>query len=130
MLALRLHLLDESDTIAGLNFSSTTANALSEADAYRARVLATHCALLVTAIHEKQKATHLMTALQTNREIGVAEGVLMARYFLTREQAFDLLRHASQNSNTKLRDVASHVVETGEYPRWARAGDRRGDPRA
>ena len=54
----------------------------------------------------------------------------MARYFLTREQAFDLLRHASQNSNTKLRDVASHVVETGEYPRWAQAGDRRGDPRA
>ena len=70
MLALRLHLLDESDTIAGLNFSSTTANALSEADAYRARVLATHCALLVTAIHEKQKATHLMTACRPTARSG------------------------------------------------------------
>ena len=57
-------------------------------------------------------------------------GVLMARYLLTEEQAFDVLRHASQNSNTKLRDVAAEVVQSGEYPRWARAGDTRGDPRA
>ena len=130
MLALRLYLLDESGTLAGLNLSSTRVDAFTDADVDRARVLATHCALLVTAVQERQRAAQLMAALRSNREIAMAVGVLMGRYLLTRDQAFDVLRHASQNSNTKLRDVAAQVVQTGEYPRWGWAGDRRGDPRA
>jgi ANTAR domain len=35
---------------------------------------------------------------------------------LTREQAFDLLRIASQNSNLKIRDVAEEVGDTGTLP--------------
>ena len=116
MLALRLHLFDESDTIAGLNFSSTTPDAFSEADVDRARLLATHCALLVSASTAQEKAANLFKVLQSNREIGVAVGVLMARHQLTRDQAFDVLRHASQNSHRPLRDVAAEVVETGTGP--------------
>ena len=116
MLALRLHLFDETDTIAGLNFSSTTPDAFSEADVDRARLLATHCALLVSASTAQEKAASLFKVLQSNREIGVAVGVLMARHQLTRDQAFDVLRHASQNSHRPLRDVAAEVVETGTGP--------------
>lgn len=119
MLALRLHLLDESETIAALNFSSATPGAFSTADVDRAQILATHCALLVTATQAHSKAANLLVALETNREIGIAIGVIMARHQMTREQAFDLLRHASQRTNRKLADVAAEVAETGADPKTA-----------
>ena len=43
----------------------------------RAQILATHCALLVTATQAHSKAVNLLKALETNREIGIAIGVLM-----------------------------------------------------
>ena len=43
-------------------------------------------------------------------------GVLMARHQLTRDQAFDVLRVASQRSNRKLVDVALEVADTGLAP--------------
>ncbi len=62
------------------------------------------------------KAENLETALSTNRTIGMAVGVLMTSHRVTSEQAFDLLRMHSNNSNRKLRDVAEEVVLTGETP--------------
>ena len=45
----------------------------------------------------------------------------MARDHCTQDHAFAILRSASQNSNVKLRDIASAVVTsvTGEPPRSA-----------
>jgi hypothetical protein len=40
----------------------------------------------------------------------------MASPKVTRDQAFDLLRMASQHSNRKLADVAERVAETGALP--------------
>ena len=37
----------------------------------------------------------------------------MMKHKLTRQQAFDLLRVASQHSNRKLRDIAVEVADTG-----------------
>lgn len=48
--------------------------------------------------------------------IGRAEGILMQRELITADQAFDLLRRASQDLNTKLRAVAQFVVDTGDLP--------------
>jgi ANTAR domain/GAF domain len=116
MLAHRLHLLNESEAIAGLNFASDQPEAFSDEDVHRGMVLASHCALLVTSALAESRATHLLRALQSNREIGVAVGVLMARYGLTREQAFDLLRIGSQRSNRKLAELAAEVADTGLAP--------------
>jgi AmiR/NasT family two-component response regulator len=44
----------------------------------------------------------------------VAMGVLMHRHRVTREQAFDLLRLASQESGTPLSDVATAVADAGD----------------
>ena len=52
-------------------------------------------------------------AVETNREIGAAIGILMATQQLNQTQAFDALRAESQHSHRKLRDVASDVVFTG-----------------
>jgi AmiR/NasT family two-component response regulator len=57
-----------------------------------------------------------MTALQTSREIGIAMGVLMQKYKITRDEAFSLLRMASQALHRKLALIAVEVAETGELP--------------
>lgn len=116
MLAYRLHLLDETATIAGLNFSSDRPDAFTPADVQRGKVLATHCALLVSASLAQDRANNLFKALESNREIGVAVGILMARHQLTRERAFDTLRRASQHSNRKVADIAREVADTGADP--------------
>jgi ANTAR domain len=63
---------------------------------------------------ETARAENLQLALASNREIGVAIGILMLRHKLTDAQSFDLLRRVSQHSHRKLRDVAFEVARTGE----------------
>jgi ANTAR domain len=58
----------------------------------------------------------LERAVQSNREIGVAMGILMAREMCTQSQAFNRLRTASQQLNRKLRDIADDVKRTGQLP--------------
>jgi AmiR/NasT family two-component response regulator len=62
---------------------------------------------------------HLQRALVSNRQIGMAMGILMERHRLTQEQAFERLRELSMRSNVKLRDVAEQIIYTGDtqpYP--------------
>ena len=60
------------------------------------------------------RTEHLERALVSNRQIGIAMGILMERHRLTQEQAFDRLRHLGQRSNVKLRDVAEQIIYTGD----------------
>ncbi|WP_392544443.1 GAF and ANTAR domain-containing protein [Oryzobacter telluris] len=116
MVAYRLHLLDESDAVAGLCFSSDRAHAFSPHHVHRGLLIASHAALMLTAHTANTNADQLSKALDSNREIGVGVGVLMASHSLTREQAFQVLRTASQNTNRKLRDIAIEVGDTGLPP--------------
>lgn len=52
----------------------------------------------------------LRRALETRTAIGQAQGVLMARQGIGPDEAFDILRRASQRTNRKLRDVAAEIV--------------------
>ncbi len=69
-----------------------------------------------------------MRALESNREIGVAMGILMEKERFTRAQAFDVLRVASQDSNRKLSDIAMDVASTGAL-QIRRRSSRQGDGR-
>ena len=40
----------------------------------------------------------------------------MERYKISPEKSFEVLRRVSQDSNARVRDVAQHLVETGETP--------------
>ena len=75
--------------------------------------------LVESAERRKAEAVHLEQALSSNREIGVAVGILMVNHKLTDEQAFDLLSRVSQHSNRKLRAIALEVARAGalELPR-------------
>lgn len=112
MLSYRMS-LESTGLIAGMNLYAREVDAFDERAVAEGLLLTTHAAQAVTAVHLRDRAAHLERALQSNRDIGAAVGVLMAQYKLTREQAFDLLRIASQNTNRKLHDVALDVIDTG-----------------
>lgn len=75
-------------------------------------------ALSSAAAHddEERRLDNLQAALATRAVIGQAQGILIERERITPDQAFDILRRASQHLNIKLRDVAQALVDTGEQP--------------
>lgn len=113
MLAVRLF-SEDPGLRAALNLYSTERDAFAPTTESVAIVLATHAALALGSAGRREHIVNLEQAIATNREIGVAIGVLMTRHLVTQEQAFDLLRIASQRGHRKLRDVAASVVETGD----------------
>src|SRR4051794_14584299 len=112
MLSYRM-LLPAEDAIAGLNVYADRPDAFTDRDAFMGLLLATHGAQAAAVVLYGRHVQHLKKALHTNRRIGVAMGVLMATHKVTDDQAFDLLRIASQHSNRKLADIASDVIDTG-----------------
>jgi AmiR/NasT family two-component response regulator len=60
---------------------------------------------------------NLSVALETRDVIGQAKGILMATSAINADQAFAMLRDASQHLNRKLRDIAVEVTLTGRLPR-------------
>jgi hypothetical protein len=68
----------------------------------------------------------LEARLETMPVIEQAKGIVMAQTGCAAEQAFDMLRQASQRSNIKVRDLADDIVgraTAAEPDRGARAGD-------
>lgn len=65
---------------------------------------------------EEDKLGNLHEALRSRELIGQAQGILMERERLSADEAFDMLRRASQHLNIKLREVAVRLVDTGESP--------------
>jgi hypothetical protein len=85
------------------------------------------------AQHAEDKAANLEIALASNREIGMAMGILMSSRRVSEQVAFDLLRLASSHSHRKLRDLAAEVVQTGQLETATRrrangAADRSATP--
>jgi len=84
-----------------------------------ARVRANHelQELRETAVEAAEGQTaSIRTALDSNRVIGTAIGIVMAGYRLTAAQGFQLLAKASKHSNRKLREIAAEVVDSGKLP--------------
>lgn len=120
VLAQRLVLPDGNGSVAALNLYGTAPDAFDETSRRQALLLATQCSLLVSAYLAHQRVAHLERALASNREIGVAVGVLMAAHRVPHDEAFAMLRLTSQDTNRKIRDLAAEVATTGELPRTAR----------
>jgi GAF domain-containing protein len=78
-----------------------------------AQALAGHLSVAMAA--EKQ-IDQLGLALHNRTIIGQAQGVLMVRYDITADQAFDYLRRLSSHANRKLSAVAAEIAETRRIP--------------
>jgi AmiR/NasT family two-component response regulator len=74
-------------------------------------LFAVHAAL---ALGRARRESQLSEALATRKVIGQAIGLLMARYRINEERAFQFLVRASSTSNTKLRDIAREVVREAD----------------
>lgn len=103
-----------------LNLYSHLPSAFGAVDRARGVLLASLVASTRSAaqVHEDDEAlvANLHAALGTRELIGQAEGILMERDRITADQAFDVLRKASQHLNVKLREVAQKLIDTGEEP--------------
>ncbi|GEO94459.1 GAF and ANTAR domain-containing protein [Kocuria turfanensis] len=130
-LAYRLTLVADPDLVAALNLYSDVPDAFDAQTEWAGTMLATHAAWAVSTALAQERAENLELALRSNREIGTAIGVLMAQHKLTRQQAHELLRLASQDTNRKMADIATEVVDTGELSLPRRPGrpapEARGD---
>jgi GAF domain-containing protein len=111
MMGVRLY--TSKRTIGSLNLYDSRPRHFSASDLQVAHVLARHAAV---AMWRVQESDHLWQAIDARKLIGQAQGILMERYDLDDERAFEVLRRYSQNSNVKLRDVAQMVVDTRSLP--------------
>ena len=72
-------------------------------------ILAAHAAAAILA---SRQGDQLQSALSTRDRIGQAKGIIMERFKIDDVRAFAMLRQLSQETNTKLIDVAQRVIDT------------------
>jgi|HubBroStandDraft_1064217.scaffolds.fasta_scaffold84639_1 hypothetical protein len=119
--------LSAKGTLGALNLYAMLPRAYGVTDRTKALIYATHAGVALGAAEALEDATEslnveirrvadLHKALASREVIGQAEGILIERERITPDQAFGVLRRASQHLNIKLREVAQYVVDTGEVP--------------
>lgn len=108
--ALCLQLFVEGGDLGALNLTSRAPAAFGDESEQVALLLSSHAAVAVSDALQLQGTTR---ALANRDVIGQAKGILMERFKITPQQAFDQLTQVSQQSNRKLVDVAEHLTTTG-----------------
>ena len=107
-------------TPAGLNLYSTVIPRDDERSWHLLQRFATSVAVPVSNMFLYQSALqrirHLEVALDSRGVIDQAKGILMERFRLTADQAFQALARISMESNVRVREVAERFVATGELP--------------
>jgi GAF domain-containing protein len=103
--------------IGALDTYAGHAHAFGEQDVVLAEEVAGWVALAIgnaeAAARTSEDLGQLRTAMMSRACIEQAKGILMERHKATEDEAFTMLAHASQRTNTKLRDVAAELVRTG-----------------
>jgi GAF domain-containing protein len=106
-LSFKLYTADR--TAGALNLFSFKINAFDAEDETTGVVLAAHAAAAILASRHGEQ---LQSALSTRDRIGQAKGIIMERFGVDDLKAFEMLRRLSQDSNTRLIDVAQRVIDT------------------
>ena len=111
MIGTRLY--TSATTIGSLNLYAVEPGKFDVSDSEVAHVLARHAAI---ALDTARDTENLWKAIDARKLIGQAQGILMERYQIDADRAFDVLRRFSQDRNVKLNLVARELVETGRLP--------------
>jgi GAF domain-containing protein len=105
---------------AGLNIYSPRPHATDEHTRALVARFAAYAAVPVSNMYlyrsAVERAEHLQVALDSRIVIDQAKGVLMERFKLTPDQAFQALARISMEHNVRVREVAQRFVESGELP--------------
>jgi GAF domain-containing protein len=112
--------LPVSDRVSGaLNVYARVTDAFDEPARSAALRFAPYASVAVANMHAYQDARdmagNLQVALESRAVIDQAKGILMERYKLTADAAFQALAAVSMRSNTKVRDIAEQLVRTGDF---------------
>jgi GAF domain-containing protein len=107
----------QGSSIGALNNYSTQPAAFASAESLAAgREVAETIAVAVANAdaHARlgERARNMQLAMESRAVIEQAKGVLMAQRRVDAEQAFEILRDASQRYNRKLRDIAAGIVQS------------------
>ena len=116
MLSVLLYTHDDSYGV--LNLYSDHPRAYNGDDVLTAEALAAH---LAVAVSNGRALDHRGFAMISRTTIGQAEGILMERFKVTAEQAFQMLREQSQSTNRKLARIAEELNSTGLWKRPPRS---------
>jgi GAF domain-containing protein len=106
-LSFKLYTTDR--TAGALNLFSFAPNAFNAEDETVGVILAAHAAAAILASRHGEQ---LESALSTRDRIGQAKGIIMERYGVDEVRAFEMLKQLSQDSNTRLTEIAQRVIET------------------
>jgi GAF domain-containing protein len=124
--ALAYRLFTGQETLGALQLYARLPAAFDATARAQGLLFAAHAAMALqvarSSAAQELRAENLQTAMVSREVIGQAQGILMERERITAEQAFQLLRHASQRLNVKLRDVAQTLVDTGQVPERPTSG--------
>jgi len=104
---LSVKLATAKDVVGGLNLYSCDVDAFDDEAIVTAHIYGTHASSAIAVMHE---VDGLQTALQARHTIGVAQGLIMLRYGLDQESAFQVMRRLSSHQNIKLRDIATRIL--------------------
>ena len=96
-------------TTGTINMYSSATGAFSGCSR-EVELFTSHAGGAVAASRERE---HLREEIQSRDVIGQAKGMLMERYGIEADQAFDLLRTLSQDSDVTLTQIAQQVVAAG-----------------
>ncbi|MDP9219910.1 MAG: GAF and ANTAR domain-containing protein [Actinomycetota bacterium] len=106
---LAFQLYNAKDVLGALNLYSKQPYAFDDEARAVGLVFASHAAVALTGAQVEE---NLKRAVHSRNLIGQAQGILMERYGLSADKAFELLRRVSQNENVKLRDVAARLASS------------------
>jgi transcriptional regulator with GAF, ATPase, and Fis domain len=101
-------------TVGVLGLYSVVPDAFDADDEAVAHILARHASIAVATARKEES---LAQAVDARKLVGQAMGILMERYAVDGDQAFAILRRYSQDTNTKLRDVAQQLIDTRLLPK-------------
>lgn len=99
--------------LGALNLYGHAADAFSPADAELALIFGRHASVALTSA---QNGDSLRAAVASRHLIGQAQGILMERYQVDADRAFEVLRRYSQHQNIKLRVIAEKVINQQNLP--------------
>lgn len=111
---LAVPLVTELMTVGTLNFYDRRPGRFDDDSRTRAGVFARHATV---AIAGARNVANLWAAVDVRRTVGQAQGILMQRYRLSEQQAMDVLMRYTQETGTRLADVAANVVASLAMPR-------------
>lgn len=104
---LSFQLYTDREATGALNLFADDVSAFTDGAEEIGLMHATHVAV---ALYAARRHDEFESALASRDVIGQAKGMIMERYDLDAMQAFDLLKRLSQDSNTRLADVAKKLV--------------------